>query len=448
MLTVNDALDRLDQLVRAALSAGATAADAIYLAETGVGAHVRLGKLEDISRTEGVEVGLRVFVGQSVASVSSSDLSPQAFAALVERSVAMARVAPPDPYAGLAPEALLMRGALPDLDLYDPVSVDVEVLTAQAHKAEAAALTVSGVSNSEGASASAGEATIALCSSHGFAAGYATSSFSVSASVVASSEAGMERDYAYHAARHRADLEAPEGIGQRAAERAVARLNPKKLASKTMPVLFDPRVSSGLIGHLIGAISGPAITRKSSFLLGCRGAQVFAPGVTIQEDPHRVRGLRSRPVDGEGVSTIKRNIVENGVLTTWLLDNASARQLGEQPTGHATRGTSGSPGTGIGNLVMLPGKTSRSDLIGSVKHGLYVTELIGMGVNGTTGDYSRGAAGFLIENGKLTVPVSEVTVACNLKEMFATIAAADDLEFRYGIDAPTILIPAMTVAGN
>lgn len=448
MLTIDAALERLTSLIDRAKKAGATAADAIYVEDASVHAQVRLGELEDVSRSEGAEIGLRVFAGNQVASVSTSDVSTHGFDALVERAVAMARAAPADPYAGLAPEELLLKGGVPDLDLYDETTVDADLLKMDALAAEEAARAVPGVSNSEGASASAGEVVIAIATSHGVAHGYRTTSHGVSATVVAEGNGGMERDYDYASARHRSDLMAATEVGRRAGERAVRRVNPVKLASETMPVVYDPRIASGLVGHLIGAITGASIARKSSFLLDARGKPVFAPGVTIREEPLRQRGLRSRPMDGEGLPTRTLDIVSDGVLTTWLMDSASARQLGEQPTGHASRGISGPPGTSVGNLMLMPGAVSREDLLRDIKRGLYVVELIGSGVNGITGDYSRGAAGFLIENGEITTPVSEITIAGNLKEMFATLVPASDLELRYGVDAPTVMIPRMTVAGN
>jgi len=448
MLTIDAALERLTTLIDRARKAGATAADAIYVEDASVHAQVRLGELEDVSRSEGAEIGLRVFVGQQVASVSTSDFSSQGVDALVERVVAMAKAAPPDPYAGLAPEEMLLKGALPDLDLYDATPVDADRLKMEALAAEEAGRAVPGITNSEGASASAGEVVIAIATSHGIAHGYRTTSHGVSATMVAAGEGGMERDYDYSSARHRSDLEPAALVGRRAAERTVRRLNPIKLSSEVMPVVFDPRLASGLVGHLIGAITGSSIARKSSFLLDARGKQIFAPGITIREEPLRRRGLRSRPMDGEGLPTRTLDIVSDGVLTTWLMDSASARQLGEKPTGHGSRGISGPPGTSVGNLMLMPGTVSRADLLRDIKRGFYVVELIGSGVNGITGDYSRGAAGFLIENGELTRPVAEVTIAGNLKDMFASLVPADDLELRYGIDAPTVLIPRMTVAGN
>jgi PmbA protein len=257
----------------------------------------------------------------------------------------------------------------------------------------------------------------------------------------------MQRDYASHNVRHYAELDDPETLGRLAAQRAVARLNPAKLGSGTMPVLFDPRIGSSLVGHLISAITGSAITRKTSFLLGKEGEAVFAPGITIPDDPHKRRGLRSKPFDGEGLATRPSNLIEDGRLTGWLLDSASARQLGRQPTGHASRGVSGAPGAGATNVDLLPGTVSRAELMRDVKRGLYVTELIGQGVNPVTGDYSRGASGFIIEDGEITEPVAEITIAGNLLDMFRMLAAADDLEHRRAVNVPTLRIEGMTVAG-
>jgi PmbA protein len=288
---------------------------------------------------------------------------------------------------------------------------------------------------------------VALATSHGFSRGYASSSHGGSASVIAGEGAGMQRDYAYHSTRHLADLEAAGAIGRRAGDRAVARLNPGKLASGAMPVVYDPRVGSSLLGHLAGAISGSSIARRTSFLLDSLGKPIFAHGIMVRDDPHRRRGLRSKPFDGEGLPTAPLDIIADGVLTSWLLDSAAARQLGLQPTGHASRGVGGPPGVSTTNLYMAAGPLSPAALMADIKLGLYVTELIGQGVNGMTGDYSRGASGFVIRDGVLAEPVAEITVAGNLKQMFLNLTPADDLEFRRGTDVPTIRIEGMTVAG-
>jgi PmbA protein len=448
MLNTDQARDRVHDIVRRASSAGADAADAVLAADRSLGVSVRMGALEDVERSESEELGLRVFVGTRSASVSTSDLSSASMDMLVERAIAMAREAPEDPWAGLAPEARLMRGNVPDLDLDDGADVDPQTLRDDALAAEDAARAVPGVTNSEGGSANANHSVSALATSHGFTAAYSISSHSRSASVLAGTGSGMERDYAHHGARHRAMLDAAEIIGKEAGERAVARLNPGRVPSGAMPVVFDRRMSPGILGHLMGAISGASIARKTSFLQNALGTQIFARGVNICDDPLRPRGLRSRPFDGEGLPVSASRIVQDGMLETWLMESASARQLGLEPTGHAARGVAGAPGVSPGNLYMEAGSASVEALIGEIDTGLYITELIGQGVNGVTGDYSRGAAGFLIEKGEITTPVAEITIAGNLKDMFLAITPANDLVFRYGINAPTLRIDGMTIAGD
>lgn len=448
MLALADAQSRLFDLVAAARGAGADAADALYHGEHSTDVHVRLGALENVDQSEGEEIGLRVFVGRRSASVSASDLAPESLRALADRAVAMAREAPEDVFAGLAPEERLQRGPAPDLDLDDGREPDPGALKARALAAEDAARAVTGVTNSEGASASTGRSQIALATSHGFAGGYGASGHSIGASMLAERDEQKQRDGAWHWVRHLDLLDNAEAVGRLAGERAVARLGARKLASGTMPVIFDPRVGGSLIGHLLGAISGPAIARRTSFLLDRLGEQVFAQGITILDDPHRARGLRSRPFDGEGLATAPRRLIDAGVLTGWLLDSASARQLDLEPTGHAARGVGGPPGVSASNIHVAPGEQSRDALIGGVTSGLYVTELIGQGVNGVTGDYSRGAGGFLIEDGTLGHAVAEITIAGNLKDMFLGLVAADDLEFRYATNTPTLLVEGMTVAGD
>jgi PmbA protein len=448
MLTPDIARDRAQDIVARARKAGADAADASLAASASIEVAVRLGQLEDVGRSEDEELSLRVFVGRRSASVSSSDLSSEAMDMLVERAVAMAREAPEDQWAGLAPEERLLHGATPDLDLADRDDPSPAALKEAALAAEDAARAVAGVTNSEGGGASASRIAVALATSHGFAGAYQATSRAIQASVLAGQGGAMQRDYAYHAARHARHLDAPEAIGSTAGERAVARVDPIQPASGPMPVIFDPRIGSSMVGHLIGAISGAAIARQTRFLLGRLGERVFAAGITLCDDPHRPHGLRSRPFDGEGLAVSPTAIVSDGMLETWLLDSASARQLGLEPTGHAVRGGGGSPSVGTSNSYIAAGSDSREALFEGVTRGVYVTELIGMGVNGVTGDYSRGAAGFLIENGELTRPIQEFTIAGNLTEMFAQMTAANDLEFRYAINVPTLRIDGMTVAGG
>jgi PmbA protein len=447
MLNVEQAEARAGALIEAARKGGADAADVLYAGEASLGIQVRLGELEDVGRSEGEEIGLRVFVAQRSASVSSSDLSNQALSALVERAVAMAREAPEDPVAGLAPEDRLYHGPMLDLEGDDGADPSPAELKQRALESEDAARAVAGVTNSEGASASAGRSVVALATSTGFCRGYTSSHYGLSASVIAGEGVAMQRDYSSHSTRHLADLDGPQAIGRQAAERAVARLNPGKLASGSLPIVFDPRVGGSLVGHLLGAISGPAIARGTSFLLGREDEAIFADAITIVDDPHRIRGLRSRPFDGEGVATRRSNLVENGRLTGWLLNSAAARQLGLEPTGHATRGIGGAPGVGATNVHMEPGSVTAQELIADIALGLYVTEMIGQGVNPVTGDYSRGASGFLIENGVITTPVAEITIAGNLVDMFRTLSAANDLAHRRGVNVPTLRVEGMFIAG-
>jgi len=447
MLDTSAAQERAAALIDRARRAGADAADAIYLADASESVAVRLGKLEDLERSESEHVSLRVFAGKGSASIGSSDLGDEALDELAARAVAMARAAPEDPYAALAPEDMLARGGLPDLDLAEPAAPTPAELRAMAEAVEAAALAVPGVTNSQGGSASAGRTVVALATSHGFAGSYETTSHGLSASVVAGEGAGMQRDYAWRSARHRADLPGAEEIGKLAGERAVARLAPGRLASGPMPVVFDPRVGGTLVGHLLSAMAGSAIARRASFLLGHDEAQVFPQDITIVDEPLRPRGLRSKPFDGEGLPTARRVLVENGRLAGWLMNAAAARQLGGKPTGHATRG-GGAPGIGATNTHLAAGALSPAELIADIADGVYVTELIGQGVNGVTGDYSRGASGVRIVNGQLAGPVAEFTVAGNLIDMFRQLRAANDLEWYRALNVPTLRVDGMTVAGD
>jgi PmbA protein len=448
MLTSAQAQERAEALIARARKAGADAADAVYIADASESVSVRLGKLEDVERSESEHIGLRVFVGRRSASIGSSDLSDAALAELAARALDMAGQAPEDPYAGLAPEEMLFKGPVPDLDLFDAEEPSPQALRAMAEEAEDAARAVAGVTNSEGAGASNGAVVMALATSHGFSGGYQGTSRSVSASVVAGEGSLMQRDYAYRTARYGSDLPSSAEIGRQAGERAVARVNPAKLKSGSMPVVFDPRVGGSLLGHLLGAMSGAGIARKASFLLGKLDEQLFDSSILIMDEPHRLRGLRSRPFDGEGLPTASRALVQHGKLTGWLVESASARQLGLTPTGHASRGGSGAPGVAPSNLHLAAGNVSVADLIGDIADGVYVTELIGHGVNGVTGDYSRGASGFRIQGGEITGPVAEFTVAGNLLDMFKAMVPADDLEWHRSINVPTIRVDGLMIAGD
>jgi len=444
MLTPDEARARAEELVHSAVKAGASAADAVYRCDASTQVQVRLGALEDVARSEGEDISLRVFVGQHSASVSSSSMNRDVLAKLAERAVAMAREAPEDPYAGLAPADMLLTGALPDVQADDGGDPDPAFLKERALAAEAAARAVKGVTNSEGAGASAGRSVGALATSTGFSAAVSSSHYALSASVLAGEQGAMERDHDYRVARHLADLDSAEAIGLRAGERAVARLNPVPVKSGAMPIVFDPRVGGSLIGHFLGAISGPAIARRTSFLLDALDTLVFDPSITIIDDPLRPRAQRSRSFDGEGLPTAPTRLIDAGRLTGWMLDSASARQLGLKPTGHAASGG----GISYSNVHVEPGAMTLAQLMADIGTGIYVTELIGQGVNGVTGDYSRGAGGFLIENGRLGPPVSEITVAGQLKDMFAAMRAANDIEWFRAINVPTLRVDGMTVAGG
>ena len=448
MLTPDKALDRLDHLLGLAKKAGADKADAVYFGEASTGIGVRLGALEDIGRSEGEEIGLRLFLGEQSAQVSVSDLSNPALAEAVARAVSMAREATADPFAGFAPESLLAKGPFADFDLFDPAveAISSERLKAMALEAEDAARAVPGISSSEGGSASAGVSVSALATSHGFRGAANGTSISASAVVIAGEGDGRQRDYEWHSSRHLADLETPSAIGQRAGERTVERLNPGKAPTGQLPVVFDPRVSASLIGHLLGAITGSAIARKTSFLIGREDEQLFSTSIQLRDNPHLPRGLRSRAFDAEGLPTAPRDIVSDGRLTGWLIDSAAGRQLGLLPTGHASRGSSGPPGVSASNLWMDAGSIDPSDLMSDIKDGLYINELIGMGVNLLTGDYSRGAGGFRIRDGKLAEPVTEATIAGHLLEIFRNMVPANDLVFRQATNAPTIRVDGMTIA--
>ncbi len=446
-LTPDTALDRLDHVIAAARRQGADAADAVLIEESSQSISWRMGKLEDVSRSEGIDLGLRVFRGQKVAMVSSSDLSARALDMVVERALAMAALAPEDEYAGLAPDDMIVRGPHADLQLAAHDLPSTDQLRFWAAEAEDAARAVAGVTNSEGAGAGTSYGLVALATSQGFRGAYASTSASISASVIAERDGLMERDYGWHSVRHPADLEPAADIGRDAGTRAVKRLGAIKPESATLPVVFDPRVSGSLVGHLLGAINGQSIARKSSFLQDSLGKQVFGPGIQIIDDPLKLRGQRSRAFDGEGLATAAQTLVADGVLQCWLLDCASARQLGLRPNAHASRGVSSPPSPGSSNVHLVPGTVSPQAMIAGIKRGIYVTEMIGSGVNGVTGDYSRGAVGFLIENGELTTPVSEITIASRLQDMFARLVPANDLDFRYGVNAPTILIDGMAIAG-
>ncbi len=438
-------LSRAEELVALALKAGADSADAVVLRSRSTSVSVRLGKVEQTDASEGDDFSLRVFIGKQVASVSANpgfDLK-----VLAERAVAMAKVSPEDPYAGLADASDLARSMI-DLDLFDPTEVSSDMLREAALSMEAAALGVEGVSNSAGAGASAGMGGMVLVTSHGFSGSYMASRFSRSVGVIAGEGTRMERDHDFDSRLYFAELDAPEAIGRRAGERVVKRINPRQVPTdKDVTVVFDPRVARGFVGHIAGAINGASVARKTSFLRDRMGEQVLKAGLNITDDPLKVRGSASRPFDGEGVRGEKLTMIEDGVLTHWFLSSSAARELGLHTNGRGARGgTSVSPTST--NLALEPGTISPEDLIRQVGNGFYVTELIGQGVDMITGEYSRGATGFWIENGELTYPVSEVTIASNLKDIFMRVTPASDIDRKFGVAAPTIAIEGMTLAGR
>ena len=439
-------LTLLDDLVKSAMKSGADAADAVAVDARSRGISWREGQLEDVEGAEAEDIGLRVLFGKRQAMVSTSDRRPDNLKILVERATAMAKAVPEDEYCGLAPIEALSHGPYPDLELYDDSDVPTETLKEMACEIEDAARAVSGVTNTEGAGAGASSWAISLATSHGFTGHYKGSSFSASISALAGSGTEMERDYDFSSKRHFADLDSAEKIGRTAGKLAVARLNPGRVNSKQMPLIFDPRVSKGMLAHFSSAISGSSVARGTSFLKDQMGEQIFSDSVTIVDDPFIKRGLSSKLFDGEGVEMRATQLVKNGTLETWLLNSASARQLGLPVTGHASRGTSGAPGITCSNLYMEAGTISPKALMADIGEGIYITDMIGMGVNGVTGDYSRGASGFMIRDGVRAEPVNEFTVAGNLKDMFRALVPASDLKMTYGTNAPTLRIDGMMVA--
>lgn len=439
-------LNYAESAIAVAKKAGADAADAIAVTHADLSASVRNGKPEGIEQAESSGVGLRVFVGHSSATLSTSDLSPAALSSLAERAVAIARVAPADPFAALADSALLAKH-FQTLESDDTMP-DMTQLQTLARAAEEAGRSVAGITNSEGSDASAGMSQVALVTSHGFSGGYRNSRYSISTSLIAGEGEHMQRDYDYASVTHASDLPSAESIGKHAAERTLARMHPRKIASQTATVYFEPRVGRSLLAAFAGAISGTAITRGTSFLKDALGKPVFANTLRVTDDPLRPRGLASRPFDLEGVTVHPRDFIADGVLTSWVLDTRSANQLGLQTTGHAYRSLASAPSPSTTNFYMHAGDKTPEALMRELGDGFYVTETIGHGTNLITGDYSLGASGFWIENGARAYPVSEVTIAGNLHDIFASLIPANDLEFRYATNTPTLAVPRMTIAGN
>jgi PmbA protein len=438
----------LKDMVDTALKAGADAAEAVSAERQALSVTVRLGELEEVEREESRDLGLRVFVGRRQAAVSGSNLSPEARQRLIERAVAMARLAPEDPYAGLAPREKLAARTADDLELYDSAEPTAEGLEGLGRAAEDVMRQVPGITNSEGGTGSWGASRYRMVTSEGFVGGYEVSSFSVSASGIAGDGEGMERAGEGRSVRWRDDLPAPEEIGREAGERAVARLGARKIDSTTAPVIFDRRIATSVLSPLIGAISGTAIARGVSFLKTKLGEQVFAKGVTITDEPHRRRGLGSAPYDDEGVANSDLAIIDDGVLTTWLLNTASARQLGLQTTGHASRGLAGPPGVGPTNLTLRPGALEQEALMREASKGLLVTAMFGPSLNANTGDWSAGVSGFWFEDGALAYPVNEITVAGNLIDIYGRLVPGADLELRHASNAPSLLVDGLAIAGR
>ncbi|TCD16644.1 TldD/PmbA family protein [Oricola cellulosilytica] len=437
-------IDRASSLVDAARTAGADAADAVVARSSAKSVSVRLGKVEGTDASESDNFSLRVFVGNRVASISANRIDDST--ALAERAVAMARVSPEDRFNTLAPEDRLAR-KLPDLDLFDETDVAADRLTRDALDMEDAARSVEGVSNSSGANASAGSGGMVLVTSHGFSGSYRRSGFSRSVSVIAGSGTEMERDYDYSSKLFFRDLRSPEEIGREAGERTVRRLGPRKVPTQTVTAVYDPRVARGVLGHLSSAINGASVARKTSFLRDMMDRQVANSTVTVVDEPLKIRGQASRPFDGEGVSAKTLKMVDEGMLRHWFLSTSIAAELGLETNGRGARnGTTVSASST--NLVLEPGDASPEDMMKSIGTGFYVTEVFGQGVNMVTGEYSRGASGFWIEDGEIAFPVSEVTIASNLRDMFLRMVPANDLDRDYATAAPTLMIEGMTLAGQ
>ena len=437
----------LAQLLDAAKSAGADGADVMLARGQSTDVTLRLGKVEASERSEEFDVGLRVFVGQRTASVSTSQLDTKTINELATRAVAMAKLAPADPYARLATAEEIAK-KIPDLDMFDPAMPDASALQDRAAAAEDAANSNKTIKTVDHASAGHGIVDVLIGTSAGFLAGYQRSSHGISAVVIAEREGHMERDYDYSAAVYGSDLESAETVGKNAARRAVERLGASKPQTGSFPVVYDRRVAASLVGTMAGAINGAAIARGTSFLKDSLGKQVTRANLNFIDDPLRPRGMGSRLFDAEGLAVSKRKMIDNGVLTGWFLDLASASKLGMTPTGNARRGVGSAPSPGTSNFFIENGTLSRDAMIADIEEGFLVTEMIGSTVDMITGDYSRGAGGFWISKGKISHPISEATIASNLKDMFMQITAADDIDLRDSTASPSLRIDQMMVAGS
>ncbi|MAI05923.1 MAG: modulator protein [Alphaproteobacteria bacterium TMED87] len=447
-ININNSRELLGDLISDALNQGADAADAIWVKNTSTTTTCRMGKLEKLNDSDEEQLGLRVFIGKRQSIVSSSDCSPKAFKEIIDKSLMMAKTLPEDPFVGIADKADLVTN-IPDIDTFDKKNISTDELIDSAMSCEDSARSVSGITNSEGASAGWGKSSISLVASNGFNRSYQSSGGSLSVSVLAGqNSSGMEVDYDYSTSVYWEDLKDPEKIGRSAANRAKKRLGAKKIKSGKFPVIYEPRVARGILGHFITAINGNLVSKDTSFLRDKMGKQIFNKEISVIEDPHRKRGLRSKSCDSEGIQNKKRDLIEAGILKTWLLDLYSSRKLSLRPTGHASRGVASQPSPSVTNVYLDRGTLTPAKLISGIKSGLYVTDTFGQGVNYITGNYSRGIAGFWIDKGEIAFPVNEITIAGNLKDMFKNLIPANDLELSYGIDSPTIMIESMSIAGS
>ena len=443
--------DIMNLLIDTAIANGATSTDCVLSRSRGISITRRLGKDENIQRYEDFDTGLRVFVDNKISSVSTNENSEEALKEVAKKAVEMAKIAPEDEYSLIASKELLKKFPIKEnnfIDSYDSVEPNIDIIRKRASEVEDTALSVKGITNSDGADASWGEGETLLMTSNGFFGSSKKSNHSVSVVVIAEKNGKMERDYDYSSKVYGEDLKDGKNIGREAAKKTLARIGAEKPVTGQYPVIFDPRVSRSIASHFASAINGSSIARKTSFLKDSLNNNIANKAVTLIDDPFLKRGLGSRLFDAEGLGTSKNVLINDGVLENWLLDLSSAKQLGMAPTANAKRGISGPPSPGITNLFLLPGEDTPESLISGVSNGFYVTDMIGSSVSMVTGDYSRGASGFWIKNGKLSIPITEATIAGNLKDMFKTLKPANDLDFSHSINCPTILIEGMTIAGN
>jgi len=446
-----DDKDVMNILIDTALSSGASAADCVLSRSRGVSLTRRLGKDETIERYEDFDTGLRVFVGNKIASVSTNENSETAIKDVARRAVDMAKIAPQDDFSLIASQEILEEFPINEalsVDSYDKVEPNIDIIRDRAKEVEDTALSVKGITNSDGADASWGEGETLLMTSNGFFGCSKKSNHSVSVVVIAEKNGKMERDYDYSSKVFGEDLKTSKQIGLEAANKTLARMGATKPVTGKYPVIFDPRVSRSIASHFASAINGSAIARKTSFLKDMLNKQVANTSINIVDDPFLERGLGSRLFDAEGLGSRKYTLIKDGILQQWLLDLSSAKQLNLKPFGNAKRGISGPPSPGTSNFMILPGKITPENLIKGVSNGFYVTDMIGSSVSMITGDYSRGASGFWIKNGELSIPITEATIAGNLKEMFMTLQPANDIDYSHSINSPTLLIEGMTIAGN